>query len=95
MFVIELQYTAPLEEIDKHMSAHVKYLQKYYKADVFLISGRKVPRTGGLIIAQADSREILEMIIADDPFHKHKLAEFTITEFLSSQSHPLLKQIVR
>lgn len=95
MFIINLHYIVPLEELDQHMAAHVKYLKKYYKADVFLMSGRKVPRTGGIIIAQADSIEILEQIIADDPFHKHKLAEFTITEFLASQSHPDLKDLLR
>ncbi|RWY48017.1 YciI family protein [Mucilaginibacter gilvus] len=95
MFIINLHYIVPLEELDKHMAAHVKYLEKYYEADVFLISGRKVPRTGGIIIAQADAKEILEKIIADDPFHKHKLAEFTITEFLASQAHPDIKKLLR
>jgi uncharacterized protein YciI len=95
MFIINLHYSAPLEELDRHMSAHVKYLKKYYKADVFIMSGRKVPRTGGIIIAQADSRKILEMIIAEDPFHKHKLAEFTITEFLTSQYHPDIKDLLK
>ena len=77
------------------MAAHVRYLEKYYKADVFILSGRKVPRTGGIIIAQADSEEILEKIIAEDPFHQHRLAEFTITEFLASQSHPDIKALLR
>lgn len=95
MFIINLHYIAPLDELDAHMAAHVKYLKKYYKADVFIMSGRKVPRIGGIIIAQADSKEILEKIIADDPFYKLKLAEFTITEFLTSQSHPQLKDLIR
>lgn len=95
MFVINLQYIVPLEDLDKHMAAHVNYLEKYYKADVFIMSGRKVPRTGGVIIAQAESKEILEMIIAEDPFHKHQLAEFTITEFLTPLYHPQLKGLIR
>jgi uncharacterized protein YciI len=95
MFIISLKYIAPLEELDRHMAAHVKYLSKYYKADVFIMSGRKVPRTGGIIIAQAASKEILEKIIADDPFSRHKLAEFEITEFLASQSHPDLKDLLK
>jgi uncharacterized protein YciI len=95
MFIISLNYIVPLEKLDQHMEAHVEHLKKYYKADVFIMSGRKVPRTGGVIVAQADSKEILEKIIAEDPFHKHKLAEFEITEFLVSQSHPGLKDILR
>lgn len=95
MFIINLHYIVPLEELDAHMTDHVKYLKKYYKADVFIMSGRKAPRTGGIIIAQADSKEALEMIIAEDPFYKHELAEFTITEFLASQAHPDIKELLR
>lgn len=95
MFIINLTYIVPLEELDKHMTPHVKYLQKYYKQHVFVASGRKVPRTGGIILALADSREALDDIIQEDPFYKHKLAEFTVTEFLTSQSHPSLKALLK
>lgn len=95
MFIINLEYIVPLEELDEHMDSHVAYLKKYYAADVFIVSGRKVPRTGGVIIAQAKSKELLEMIIAEDPFHQHKLAKFTITEFLASQFHTGLKDLIK
>jgi len=95
MFIISLNYIVPLDELDRHMEAHVKYLKKYYAADVFIMSGRKVPRTGGIIIAQANSKEILEKIIAEDPFYHHKLAAFEITEFLASQAHPDLKNLLK
>jgi uncharacterized protein YciI len=76
------------------MTAHVKFLQKYYKDNVFVTSGRKVPRTGGIILALADSQEEVEQIIKEDPFYEHKLAEFTITEFQTSQYHPDLKKLL-
>ncbi len=94
MFIIDLNYIVPLEELDQHMADHVKYLRKYYKKDVFVASGRKVPRTGGIILALADSKEAVEKIIEEDPFYKHELAEFTITEFLTSQYHPDLKEFL-
>jgi uncharacterized protein YciI len=94
MFIINLNYIVPLEELDKHMAAHVKFLREYYKKNVFLASGRKVPRTGGIILALAASKEDVEKIIRQDPFHKHKLAEFSITEFLTSQFHPELKKLL-
>jgi uncharacterized protein YciI len=84
----------PLEELDAHMADHVKFLRKYYKEDIFVASGRKVPRTGGIILSLAKSRDELEKIIAEDPFFKHKLAKFTITEFLTSQYHPQLKKLL-
>ena len=95
MFIIDLHYIVPLEQLDKHMTEHVKYLQKYYKQNVFVASGRKVPRTGGIILALAPSREVVDEIIKEDPFYMHKLAEFSVTEFLTSQSHPDLKKLLK
>ena len=94
MFIIDLTYIVPLEEMDAHMGAHVKYLKKYYRKNVFLASGRKVPRTGGIILALAESEDAVQKIITEDPFYKLDLAEFTITEFLTSQYHPDLKAIL-
>ena len=87
MFIVNLNYIVPLETLDAHMAEHVKFLRKYYKEQVFIASGRKVPRTGGIILAAAESREKVEQIIQEDPFYRHQLAEFTITEFLTSQMH--------
>src|SRR5882762_6952442 len=95
MYIINLNYIVPLEQIDAQMTEHVKYLQKYYKQNVFVASGRKVPRTGGIILALAKSREEVDTIIQEDPFYIHKLAEFTVTEFLTSQSHPDLKKLLK
>ena len=95
MFIINLNYIVPLKELDAHMTAHVKFLQKYYKKNVFIASGRKVPRTGGIILAVADSMEQVEEIIHEDPFYIHRLADFTITEFLTSQYHPELKKLLK
>lgn len=94
MFIINLHYIVPLEQLDNHMTAHVKFLQKYYKQNVFVASGRKVPRTGGIILARAKSMDEVERIMKEDPFHIHRLAEFSITEFLTSQVHPELKNFL-
>ncbi len=94
MFIINLNYIVPLEELDRHMADHVAFLRKYYKQNVFVVSGRKVPRTGGIILAIADTREVIDRIISEDPFHVHGLAEFTVTEFLASQHHPDLKNLL-
>ena len=55
MFVIELVYSADLTEIDAHMAAHVAFLKKYYASGHFLVSGRKIPRDGGIILAVGDT----------------------------------------
>lgn len=95
MFIIDLHYIVPLEQLDAHMSEHVRFLQKYYKQNVFVTSGRKVPRTGGIILALAESKAAIEEIISEDPFYIHKLAEFRIMEFQTSQMHPDAKSFLK
>ncbi len=85
MFVIELTYKAALAEIDAHMAAHVIFLKKYYASGNFLVSGRKVPRDGGIILAVGKSREQIEAIIQEDPFYQRGLADFRIIQFRASQ----------
>ncbi len=85
MFVIELVYTAELSEIDAHMAAHVAFLNKYYAAGNFVLSGRKIPRDGGIILAVAKTLAEVEAIITEDPFHQRGLAEFRIIHFRASQ----------
>ena len=85
MFVSELTYKAALTEIDAHMAAHVRFLKKYYASGNFLVSGRKIPRDGGIILAVGESRQQIERIIEHDPFCTHGLADFRIVEFRASQ----------
>jgi uncharacterized protein YciI len=85
MFVIELTYKADLTEIDAHMVAHVKFLKKYYASGNFLVSGRKVPRDGGIIVAVGTSRQEMQAIMEEDPFFQHGLADVRIIEFQASQ----------
>lgn len=85
MFVIELVYKADLTEIDAHMTAHVAFLKKYYASGNFLVSGRKIPRDGGIILAVGESRQHIETIIQEDPFYQRGLADVRIIEFRASQ----------
>ena len=91
MFIIDLHYTAPLDRLDMHMAEHVRFLKKYYTQNIFLASGRKVPRTGGIILAIASDQSVLDTIMAEDPFCKLGLATITITEFKTAQTHPTMK----
>jgi uncharacterized protein YciI len=85
MFVIELIYKVPLAAIDARMTAHVKFLKKYYATGHFVVSGRKIPRDGGIIVAAGTSRAEIERIMREDPFVQHHLADVRIIEFRVSQ----------
>jgi uncharacterized protein YciI len=94
MFVIELEYVVDLARIDAHMRAHVAFLKKYYASGNFLVSGRKVPREGGIIIAVGESREKIQAIIEEDPFYSQGLAKFRIIEFRASQRAPNIDRLI-
>jgi uncharacterized protein YciI len=85
VFVIELVYKADLSEIDAAMKAHMAFLNKYYAAGTFVVSGRKIPRDGGIILAVAKSREEIESIVRQDPFVSRDLADVRVIEFRPSQ----------
>jgi uncharacterized protein YciI len=79
MFILSLTYIAPLEDADKHMEAHMAWVKAGYEQGHFIASGRKIPRTGGVVLARGDRAE-LEAMCASDPFTIHSIAEYQITE---------------
>jgi uncharacterized protein YciI len=86
MFIISLTYTKPMKEIDGLLSAHRKFLNEHYDNGMFLLSGRKVPRSGGIIIADAPNRADVEAVIQLDSFYTAGVAEYEIIEFVPSMA---------
>jgi uncharacterized protein YciI len=90
MFIIALTYLKPATEIDALLGAHREYLREQYDNGIFLMSGRMVPRTGGIILATADSRADIEAVIELDPFNEAGAASYTITEFVPTMTADVL-----
>jgi len=74
MHVIEIDYTAPLTEIDAALDAHKNWLDCQYAAGLFLVSGGKDPRAGGIIIAADMPRDMIIAAVSTDPFAVRGLA---------------------
>jgi len=85
VFVIELTYVAPLAEIDAAMKPHIAWLNQHYACGVFVASGRKVPRDGGIILATGDDRAAIDATVAADPFVARGLATVRVIQFRASQ----------
>ncbi|MFF3323807.1 YciI family protein [Streptomyces sp. NPDC002889] len=90
MFVLELTYTAPVEQVDELLEAHVEWLDALYEEGVFIASGRKNPRDGGVILAVGDDRARIEKIAAADPFVIGEVCRYRITEFIATKTAPEL-----
>lgn len=85
MFVISLTYKMPIEAIEKYLPEHIAFLDKYYALNKFICSGRKNPRTGGVILANNMPKGDLDLIIDEDPFYKYEVADYEIIEFVPTK----------
>jgi uncharacterized protein YciI len=68
MFIVSLTYIVELEKVDNLLPLHMEYLKKQYKKGNFIASGRKIPRTGGIILSKLNNLEKLQNILNEDPF---------------------------
>jgi uncharacterized protein YciI len=93
MFLVVLSYSKPLTEVDRFAAEHRAFLDRYYASGNFLLSGRREPRTGGVILCVARSRSEVEDIVRDDPFYREKIAEYEIVEFVPTLTATHLTQL--
>lgn len=91
MFIINLTYKVPLEQVDHYLEEHVQYLDEQYALGNFLASGPKIPREGGVILANAESESDVLAAIAKDPFKINDIAEYEVIEFLPRKTAEALR----
>jgi len=85
LFILELTYQKDLSQVEKFLPPHNQYLQKNYDSGHFICSGRKNPRTGGIILARLSSKDEAQSIIKEDPFLIHGIATYSIIEFVPTK----------
>ena len=56
------------------------WLEEQYARGVFLLSGRRVPREGGFILARGIDRPELDAILDKDPFKAADVAAYQVIE---------------
>lgn len=85
VFLLISNYVKPLPEVDRVLPAHREFLERYYAAGTFIVSGPRNPRTGGVIVARAHSRDEVQAILAQDPFFIEGVSEYEILEFSATK----------
>lgn len=94
MFLMILTYKTGMEAVEAHVSAHMQWLEQGYADGLLIASGRKVPRTGGVLLAQG-SLEAIEALAARDPFTIHDVAEYQIIEFAPTRAAKGLEGLIQ
>ena len=85
LFVVIVTYIKPIDQVDAALKAHRAFLDKYYDERKLVCSGRQVPRVGGVLLLEVDSRQEAEKIIQEDVFYQQKIAKYEIIEFVPSR----------
>lgn len=88
LFVIDIDYVVPFEQIEPVLAPHMDFVRQGYADGHFLMSGPKTPRTGGVVIAMGTSKEEIEALVAQDPFAVEGVVTMEITEFSASNRMP-------
>jgi uncharacterized protein YciI len=88
MFIISVTYLQPIEVVENHLPAHVAFLDDYIAKGIFVAAGRKVPRTGGFILAGNVGKTEIEAILEKDPFKVNGVASYDVTEFAPNRTAP-------
>ena len=95
IFVINIDYIKPLEEVEKYITKHREFLTQGYKDGVFVMSGGKNPRTGGIIIGRFASKDDALTYAHKDPFFIEKVAEYDVIEFAPTKYASELEEYLR
>ena len=94
MFLVDTEYTAPIEKIEENTPHHRAWLDLEVSKGVILCAGPKVPRTGGILIVLAKDKAEVTQLFNHDPFVINNLVKYSVTEFIAGKRHPLIKDLV-
>lgn len=94
MFIFHSVYLKPVAEVDLHLGAHRAWLRTLYESGVAIISGPKIPRTGGVIMLKAGSRTEAEAIMQNDPYVIAGIALYECIEFEAKSFADALKLLI-
>ncbi|EJL6393598.1 hypothetical protein OKZ62_000327 [Vibrio navarrensis] len=82
MYLVDMQFIE-MEKITAHLTEqHKAYLEQEYKSGKLMFGGRKIPRTGGVLLSQHTSLQELQRVLDADPFIQSGAVQYTITEFV-------------
>ncbi|MCC6465044.1 MAG: GTP cyclohydrolase [Planctomycetes bacterium] len=81
LFVITIEYTRPLPEIEAATPDHRAYLRAAFEQGRLFASGPFVPRTGGMLLIKAADAAEAQAFVAGDPFQRRGLASYGVREW--------------
>lgn len=94
MYLLNVSYIKPEEQVAPHREGHKDWVQKYFDEGTFLMSGPKKSKLGGVVLVKSIGKDLLKKIIAEDPYVEADVAEYQILDFDSRIAVPELKALM-
>lgn len=94
MIVVLLTYKVDIAEIDRLRPAHLAWIKAACDAGTLLVSGRKVPVTGGMLMVRG-TVEDARAWCATDPFAIEGVADYEFIEIAPSMVAPGLESLAQ
>jgi len=79
------KYSVPIEEVDKYRDDHLAFLDGLESRGLVATAGRQNPPKGGVVILAVETEERARELMADDPYLKAGIAEYTAVGFTPSR----------
>ena len=80
-FIVFINYIVPFEQIQEILPKHRAYLDKGYQSGMLLMSGPNTAKTGGIVVARANSLNELKDFFTQDPYNINNAATYSYHEF--------------
>jgi uncharacterized protein YciI len=80
-FIIDIDYRIPADQLADVTVEHRSFLKTGYQQGFLLFSGPKVPKTGGIIVARANTADQLVEFFHNDPYQLRGVASYHFIEF--------------
>ena len=94
MFLVNITFIN-IDKITPELTAqHRSQIEKEYLKNKLMFGGRKVPRTGGILISKHSSQKELETVMNNDPFILSGAVSYDIIEFIPVMASEEYKQIL-
>jgi uncharacterized protein YciI len=85
LFIVSLKYKVPLAKIEEFFPAHIAYAERFHAEGKYIISGRREPRVGGILVAANCTLDEIKEIVANDPYNINGIADFEIIDFIPTR----------
>jgi len=82
MFLVDMSFTDMKKITPELTLQHKHYLEQEYKSNKLMFGGRKIPRTGGILVSCHETEFELKQVLALDPFIQSGAVSYVITEFI-------------